>query len=271
MVHPRLQHIRIVLVEPAGALNVGAAARVMANMGLSQLVLVNPHCETTGDEARRMAVHAGDILTQAQIVPTWPAALTNCTKAIATTARDRALNTTMELPEVALPWLVASEEPATPPAPMALVFGPEDRGLSNEELNYAQRFVRIPSDAGYTSLNLAQAIAVCCYELARAASPRVVAVAPATLPTELESAALDQIDGYHQHLEAVLLKIGYLYPHTAASRMEKLRRFFVRAAPTSQELAMLRGILRQTEWALTQVNQLSAPSSDLSSPKPPHG
>jgi len=270
MVHPRLQHIRIILLEPAGALNVGSAARVMANMGLSQLVLVNPHCDPLGEDAQRMAVHAGDILTQAQIVPTLPAALTDCTKAIATTARDRALNTTMELPEVALPWLVAPE-PVNAPAPAALIFGPEDRGLSNEELNYAQRFVRIPSDASYTSLNLAQAIAVCCYELARSTTPRrALGVSPPP-PSEAETAALDQLDGFHQHLEAVLLKIGYLYPHTATSRMEKLRRFFVRAAPTSQELAMLRGILRQTEWALTQVNPSPPPPSDRSSPDPPQG
>jgi tRNA/rRNA methyltransferase len=270
MVHPRLQHIRIILLEPAGALNVGAAARVMANMGLSQLVLVKPHCDPLGEEARRMAVHAGEVLTQAQVVPTLAAALTDCTKAIATTARDRALNTTMELPEVALPWLVAPE-PVSAPAPAALIFGPEDRGLSNEELNYAQRFVRIPSDASYTSLNLAQAIAVCCYELARATTPRGAIAVPPPPPSEAETAALDQLEGFHQHLEAVLLKIGYLYPHTATSRMEKLRRFFVRAAPTSQELAMLRGILRQTEWALTQVNQSPTSSPDRSSPDPPQG
>ncbi|RZM79465.1 RNA methyltransferase [Leptolyngbya iicbica] len=270
MVHPRLQHIRIILLEPAGALNVGSAARVMANMGLSQLVLVNPHCDPLGEEAQRMAVHAGDILTQAQIVPTLAAALTDCTKAIATTARDRALNTTMELPEVALPWLVAPASDLTP-APAALIFGPEDRGLSNEELNYAQRFVRIPSDASYTSLNLAQAIAVCCYELARAATPRVAIAAPPPPPSEVKTAPLDQLEGFHQHLEAVLLKIGYLYPHTATSRMEKLRRFFVRAAPTSQELAMLRGILRQTDWASSPVHRSPTSPPDRSSPNPPQG
>lgn len=271
MVHPRLQHIRIVLVEPAGPLNVGAAARVMANMGLSQMILVNPHCDPLGEEAQRMAVHAADVLAQATTVSTLPKALTDCTRAIATTARDRALNTEMELPEAALPWLLTPETSGEA-TPAALIFGPEDRGLSNEELNYAQRFIRIPSDASYTSLNLAQAIAVCCYELARAVAPRQMPSPQLPPPDDVgETASLEQLDGFHQHLEAVLLKIGYLYPHTAASRMEKLRRFFVRATPTSQELAMLRGILRQTEWALTQVEHLPSSRPQLDSQDAPQG
>ncbi|NEQ46002.1 MAG: RNA methyltransferase [Leptolyngbya sp. SIOISBB] len=271
MVHPRLQHIRIILVEPAGALNVGAAARVMANMGLSHLVLVNPHCDPKGEEARRMAVHAGELLAHATTVSTLPEALTDCTRAIATTGRDRALNTAMEMPEAALPWLL-SPEAGGASASAALIFGPEDRGLSNEELNYAQRFVRIPSDASYTSLNLAQAIAVCCYELARAVAPRTMSSAQPPPPQMVgETASLEQLEGFHQHLEAVLLKIGYLYPHTAASRMEKLRRFFVRATPTSQELAMLRGILRQTEWALTQVEHLPSSIPEFDSQDTPQG
>ena len=265
MVRSRLQHIRIVLVEPAGALNVGSAARVMANMGLSQLVLVNPHCDPLGEAARRMAVHAGDILEQAIAVPTLPDALTGCTRAIATTARDRALNTEMELPEVALPWLVPTDSTASA-APAALIFGPEDRGLSNTELNYAQRFVRIPSDADYTSLNLAQAIAVCCYELTRATVPRrATDLQPASQPPT-ERASMEQLEGFYQHLQSVLLKIGYLYPHTVASRMEKFRRFFLRAAPTSQELAMLRGILRQTDWALRQPPDSAPSTTDIQPP-----
>ena len=249
MVRPALEPIRIVLVEPAGALNVGATARVMANMGLTRLVLVKPHCDWLGDEARRMAVHAGTLLEKAMVVGTLAEALTGCQRAIATTARPRSLNTPLELPEVALPWLLQTPEATTA---TALIFGPEDRGLSNEEMNYAQRFVCIPSDPDYASLNLAQAIALCCYELARAAQPRVQTPQTTTPIPSLETASLEKLEGFYQHLESLLLKIGYLYAHTASSRMEKFRRFFLRAAPTEQELAMLRGILRQVEWALKQ-------------------
>lgn len=247
-----LADVRIVLVEPAGPLNVGAIARIMKNMGLQQLVLVNPQCDPLSLEAQQMAVHAFDILQSAQIVKTLPAALQECTRAIATTARLRSLGTQLEHPSTALPWLISSSGQAT-----ALIFGPESRGLSNEELNYAQRFVCIPSSSNYPSLNLAQAVAICCYELARFAqlpenSTQVQVIAR-------DYASLDALEGLYQQLEQLLLKIGYLYPHTAASRMEKFRQLFNRAQMENSEVAMLRGILTQMEWALTQKDVSSPP------------
>ncbi len=276
-----LSQVRIVLLEPAGPLNVGSVARVMKNMGLSRLVLVNPQCDPLGEEARLMAVHAADVLEGAQQVATLADALQGCLRAIATTGRDRALpNTALESPRSCLPWLLASTSTSTStgsPPPSALIFGREDRGLNNEELNYAQRFLRIPSHPDYPSLNLAQAVAVCCYELYEAAQ-QAGAIAAATaavdelgqlslLPSGSTSsmvsgfeppATLDRVEGYYQQLEAMLLQIGYLYPHTASSRMEKFRRLFNRAYLTEPEVAMLRGILTQMKWALQQARLNSA-------------
>ncbi|HEY9738237.1 MAG TPA: RNA methyltransferase [Trichocoleus sp.] len=288
MAEARLAHVRIVLVEPAGPLNVGSVARVMKNMGLRQLVLVNPQCDPLSDEARQMAVHGADVLEAATRVETLLEALSGCQRAIATTARLRATGEPLEMPEAVLPWLLP--EPVESGIQTALIFGPEDRGLNNKELSYAQRYLRIPSSDDYPSLNLAQAVAVCCYCLRRivltasasaenawsssarlGAVPGVVSNAvraqtdspnmdlpntvPAADPAE-PAALLDQIDGFHQQLEDLLLRIGYLYPHTASSRMEKFRRLLYRAAPSQQELAMLRGILSQVDWALTS-NQSS--------------
>lgn len=249
-----LARVRIILVEPAGPLNVGAVARIMKNMGLNQLVLVNPQCDPLGAEAQQMAVHGADVLKSAQQVASLPEALAGCQRAIATTARPRTLSTPLESPRAALPWLLEENVPS------ALIFGPEDRGLSNVELNYAQRFVCIPSSSDYPSLNLAQAVTVCCYELYQSAHPQSSSEGaslerverqqfPAPHPSA-ETAPLDVLEGYYEHLKAVLLKIGYLYPHTAQSRMEKFRYLFSRTAPTVEEVAMLRGILRQMEWAL---------------------
>ena len=318
-------NIRIVLVEPAGPLNVGSVARVMKNMGLHQLVLVNPHCDHLGEEARLMAVRAADILETAKVVESLAAALVGCVRAIATTGDDgRSLPTKLEDPADALPWLLE--------APSALIFGPEDCGLTNAQLNRAQRLIRIPSSDAYSSLNLAQAVAICCYELYReegsSATDSVTDVTDVTdvrkrsegrrkrsevrgpkeegrrkrseVPGKLEpedasfpgsarkrisrgsassitdatdnlstcyqeqlatsqtenpshpltSAPLENLEGYYQQLETLLLKIGYLQPHTAASRMEKFRRLYNRAYPTIDEVAMLRGVLRQTEWAM---------------------
>lgn len=267
---PLLNSVRIILVSPAGPLNVGSVARVMKNFGLSQLVLVNPQCDPLGNEALQMAVHAKDILAAARQVTTIPEAIAGCHLAIATTARQRSFNAPLDLPEVALPLLLSSS-PETP-GDTALLFGPEDRGLSNEELSYAQRFIKIPTSADYGALNLAQAVAICCYELCRVGGAVAMGGAHPTgfvqqnMPDSLLSdtlsgkksesavlnkAQLDELEGYYQHLEQVLLKVEYLYPHTAASRMRKFRQLLHRAAPASSEVALLRGILRQVEWALS--------------------
>ncbi|MFN6482679.1 MULTISPECIES: RNA methyltransferase [unclassified Nostoc] len=234
-----LAGLRIVLVEPAGPINIGAIARVMKNFGLYNLVLVNPQCDPLSTEALMMAVHAQEIIESAEIVATLPEALHGCVRAIATTGRVRSLETPLENPRTALPWLL--EEPEKP---TALIFGREDRGLSNEELNYAQRFVGIPTSQDYVALNLATAVAICCYELSQCAQPDIQ-----TLP-QTELAPLDVVEGYYQQLESTLLKIGYVYPHTAASRMAKFRQLYNRAHLKTAEVAMLRGILQQVEWAI---------------------
>lgn len=241
-----LNRLRIILVEPAGALNVGSVARVMKNMGLYHLVLVNPHCDPLSEEARRMAVHGQEILAAAQRVENLAQALAGCQRAIATTARPRHLSTPLETPRQALPWLLQ------PSLSTALIFGPEDRGLSNEELSYAQRFVCIGANPDYPSLNLAQAVAICAYELyQKAMEPSAENAADIPEPPP-HLATIEAMEGYYAHLERVLLNIGYLYPHTAAARLEKFRQIYNRAQLTPAELALLRGILGHLEsiWQL---------------------
>lgn len=257
-----LEQIRIVLVEPAGPLNVGAIARVMKNFGLRQLVLVNPQCDPRSAEARLLAVHAADVLEAAHSVATLSEALMGCQRAVATTGRDRTtLPIRLEPPQACLPWLRSPLSDGTLPN-AALIFGREDAGLTNAELNLAQRFVQIPTSEAYPSMNLAQAVAVCCYELA-AGYPSVGATPAHAVERDCREegdrnppspmapvASLDALEAYFNQLEAMLLDIGYLYPHTAASRMKKLRRLFLRAQLSEPEVAMLRGILSQMAWAL---------------------
>jgi tRNA/rRNA methyltransferase len=247
--------VRVVLVEPVGARNIGAIARVMKNMGLYRLVIVRPRCDPFGEEAQIMAVHAADdVLTSAQIVNSLPEAVQGCQRAIATTARERDTGDVLEDPRTALPWLLEPLPSGVVPE-TALIFGPEDRGLSNVELNYAQRFVKIPSSDLYPSLNLAQSVGICAYELRQhVLNPHAQGFPSAPAPSS-ELAALDDLEGYFEHLEATLLTIGYLYPHTASSRMEKMRRIFKRAALSAQDVSMLRGMLRQMAWALEQSAQ----------------
>lgn len=238
MIEAVLTRIRIVLVEPTGDRNIGSIARVMKNMGLEHLILVNPQCDYRSEAARHMAVHAPELLETAQVVNTLPEALQGCQKAIATTGLDHDLPTPLESPRIALPWLLDS--------PSALIFGREDRGLTNQELNLAQRLIQIPTSPVYPSLNLAQAVGICCYELFQAAQSTDFNINQPTL----DLADFETLEGLYQQLETLLLEIGYLYPHTALSRMEKFRRLGHRAQPTTPEVAMLRGILSQMTWAL---------------------
>lgn len=241
-----LAELRIVLVEPAGPLNLGAIARVIKNFGLSKLVLVNPQCDRYSTEAVRMAVHAQDILESAVVVSTLVEALTGCVRAIATIGRDCSWDIPLENPRTALPWLLESSE-----KPVALIFGREDRGLSNTELNYAQKLVYIPTNPDYPSLNLATAVAICCYELSQSNQ-----ISPNSAITTAEIAPIDVTEAYYQDLESLLLTIGYLYPHTATSRMDKFRQMYNRAQLQLNEVALLRGILRQIEWAIRNQTQL---------------
>ncbi|MEX0269125.1 RNA methyltransferase [Leptolyngbyaceae cyanobacterium UHCC 1019] len=252
-----LNSVRILLVEPAGARNIGSVARVMKNMGLLHLTLVNPQCDHLEEEAQHMAVHAKEVLEAAQVVQTLPEGLTGCYRAIATLGRPYAA-TIPEHPRNALPWLVETDlEPNT----TALVFGPEDRGLSNDELSHAHRFITIPANPIYPSLNLAQAVAICCYELHEALRTQDLEL----ITHNSSPAPINKLEGFYQHLESLLLHIGYLQPHTASSRMKKFRRLFNRAMPSSDEVTMLRGILSQMQWA---SRARSPDSENISVPEP---
>ncbi len=228
--------LRIVLVGTQGALNLGSVARVMNNMGLQRLHLVKPECSPQDPEAIRMAVHSRSILDNAQIYGSLPDALKGCQAVFATCGRID-LNLTTMTPDRGIATLKAFPE-------SGLVFGAEDRGLSKEELQYCQGVIQIPTVENYPSLNLAQAVGICCYEWRR------LELAPDPSPPPIETAPIESIEGLFQHLEQVLLDIGYLYPHTAFARMQKFRKIVHRSQLTQGEVAMVRGILSQVGWAI---------------------
>ncbi len=243
-----LQRIRIVLVEPAGSGNVGSVARVMKNMGLAQLVVVNPRCDWQGPEALKMAVHAADLLGAAVMKGSLLEAIADCHRVIGTTGRDQAYPPEWQLqsPRDALPQLIGDMI-------CAIVFGPEDRGLSNDELALCQYHLMIPTDPVYSSLNLAQAVGIVAYELrlmalAATSDPPMPThrLAQPTLPQDLPVA--ETLTGFFEHLEALLLEIGYLQPQTARRKLSKFRALFHRANLTVTDIALLRGVVRQLGW-----------------------
>jgi tRNA/rRNA methyltransferase len=162
-----LAHVRIVLVEPQGPWNVGSVARVMKNFGLGDLTVVNPHCDILGDDAQKMSCHAFDVLQRARQVDSLVAAVGDCYRVVATTHKRTTTAPDIEHPNVLLPWLLRA---ASADRPVALVFGAENRGLTNVELSHAHRFLCIPSCPAYPVLNLAQSVAICCNDLFRIAA-----------------------------------------------------------------------------------------------------
>jgi tRNA/rRNA methyltransferase len=242
-VQEQLAQVRIVLVRPVGPRNLGAIARVMKNMGLRQWVLVDPRCDPLDPEAVAMAVHGADLLRQARQVPTLAEALQGCVQVFGTAGRREPYPPEWQVqsPRQAFPELLAA-------GPVALVFGPEDQGLSNAELALCHRQIQIPTDPAYPSLNLAQAVGICCYELRTLLCPDPP-LPPS--PDLSKPAPFELLEGFFDQLEALLLQIGYLYPHTARRKMLKLRALFHRAGLTVSEVALLRGILRQLQWSQT--------------------
>ena len=267
-----LQQIRVVLVEPAGPLNVGAIARVMKNMGLSELVLVNPRCHIQDEAAVRMAVHAADVLAGATVVRSLEEALQNCRGVAGTVGRTQPMEFEVGEPRTLLPQLLQSDN-----CPAALVFGPEDRGLNNQELGMCRQQIFIPTSDAYPSMNLAQAVGICAYELRQAALASVGGecntsdparrMEPAAAPNRAPSQV---VEGFYQQLEQVLLQIGFLYPHTAPRKLLKFRRLFDRAQLTLKDVALLRGVLRQLAWADRHLprSQPSHPFSGTSTSQP---
>ncbi len=232
--------IRIVLVETKGALNLGAVARVMHNMGLRDLILVNPQCSPSDPEAQRMAVHAQEILAGARVVPDLLSALADCDRIMATAGRsDRGDRPVWGLEE-GCRWLAeGSRQPA-------IVFGREDRGLSNWELQYFPAVLTIDTHPQAPSLNLAQAVGIFCYQWR---SQQQLKFPPP--PPREPLATTGELEAGFTDLQELLLQIGFLYPHTAFARMQKLRQIFQRSQLSSAEVQMLRGILHQMRWSLS--------------------
>jgi len=239
-------NLHLVLVEPAGPLNVGSVARLCANFGVAELRLVAPRCDPLDPEARRMAVHGLQQLEQARLFPSLPAALADCGRVVAATGRCEGAPLPLLPPAEALPWLIAGS-PVPGGSAVALVFGREDRGLSNDELLLAGRLVRIGTGAAYASLNLSHAVAVLLHDLHQLGSGQP-ACPPAGLPGP-EPSAREALEAALSDAEELLLEVGFLLPHTRRARMAKLRALLQRGQITAAEVALLRGMVCQLRWA----------------------
>lgn len=238
-----LDRIRVVLSNPSHPGNIGATARAMKTMGLTRLVLVNPRIFPDA-QADAMAAGAADILVQAEVVNSLAEALSGTVSAMALTARRR---------ELAVPALWARDGAAALAAmaatqEVAVVFGNETSGLSNDELAMCGQWAMIPANPGFSSLNLAAAVQVVCYEL------RLAALDPGR-PPMISGAGLaathDEVERLIAHIERAALSSEFLDPASPKRMIPRLRRMFSRTVPEKEEVNILRGLFAALEKAAT--------------------
>jgi tRNA/rRNA methyltransferase len=230
-----LSRIRIVLSRTSHPGNIGAAARAMKTMGLSRLYLVSPK-HLPEEQAIAMASGADDVLAAATVVESLEQALQGTVFAVAMTARRRDLSAPIAWVREAAAEAVA----ATGQGEVALVFGNETAGLSNQETDLCQRLAMISANSEYSSLNLAAAVQVACYEL-RLAGLEIGA--PPIVNETGQPASHDEVEGLIGHIEAAAIKSGFLDPAQPKRLIPRMRRLLARAQPEKEEVAILRGLL----------------------------
>lgn len=235
-----LDNIRIILVSPSHPGNIGAAARAMKTMGLQHLSLVNPCDDFPSQTATAMAAGADDILRQAQIHDSLDAALADCQLIIGTSARLRQLPVSMLNPEqcATLSMQYAGQQK------VAIIFGREHAGLTNEELNRCQYHVHIPSVEDFSSLNLAASVQLISYELRKAT------LEPTAIEAIDELASDQEVQLYYQRLENLLLDLDFIKRSSPKKIMQRLRRLYNRTKIEKTEIDLLLGILTTLERKL---------------------
>jgi tRNA (cytidine32/uridine32-2'-O)-methyltransferase len=229
-----LDKFRIVLVNTSHTGNIGSVARAMKTMGISNLYLVNPVTPPDG-KSQALAAGATDILANAQIVDTLEEAIKDCGLVVGASARSRTWSWPMLDPRQCAKKMLSE----APKHQVALVFGRENNGLSNEELQLCQFHVCLPANPEYSSLNLAMAVQTLCYEI------RMTWLENQEQYETIEEdyPLAEDLDGFYKHLEETLLKTGFIIEAHPGQVMMKLKRMFNRARVERQELNILRGIL----------------------------
>ena len=235
-----LDNIRVVLVGTLYTGNVGSAARAMANMGIRHLRLAAPNLQNSWEEGERLAVHAADILAKREEFSTFEEAVADCVAVVGTTAREGLYRQHVKAPRDCAADILALAETG----PVALVFGREDKGLLNEEVAQCTHLIRIPVSEGYTSINLAQAVLVTCYEF--------FTVSGSYQPPHEKAPPAPQAQKQQlmKNWAAMLLEIGFMKEEQQSHFMQGFQRVFSRGVVTRDDAALLLGVARQTLWAV---------------------
>lgn len=235
----KLSNIRIVLVETSHPGNIGAAARAMKNMCVSELFLVNPK-EFPSAAATARASGADDLLARAKVCTDLEEALKDCSVVIGASARLRSIEWPQLNPRECAELVHKNSNVSS----VAIIFGREDSGLSNRELDYCHYLVHIPTNPEYQSLNLAAAVQVICYEIF--SRSKMMEIENSASSSQMPATS-QQMSGFYKHLETALTEIGFLKPPSCQKLLRRLKRLFNRAAMDETDINIMRGILSAAE------------------------
>lgn len=259
--------IRIVLVETSHSGNIGAVARAMKNMGLGNLCLVNP-ASFPDETSYARSSGASDVLDNARVVSSLDEAISDCVLVMGTSARGRKV----PWPVIAPPDAAVKAAEHTSAGPVALVFGRENHGLSNDELQRCHYHIHIPSNPNYSSLNLAMAVQVVCYEMRMhylrgleggEGSPYLKPMtAPGDAGWDVPPAPVNDVEGFFGHLEQVLVDIDFHRRENPRQLMTRLRRLFQRARMDQMEINILRGVLTAVQKSAAKESPEMAAEAD---------
>lgn len=240
-----LERVKVVLVGTTHSGNIGSAARAMKVMGLSQMVLVDPQCQVDA-QAIALAAGASEIALNAQIYPTLEAAVADCGLVVGTSARSRTLEWPMLEPRECGEKLISEANQHS----VAMVFGRERTGLTNDELQLCHYHVCVPANPEYSSLNLAMAVQLLSYEVRMAYLALQQSSQSSTLQEEYPRH--QELERFYAHLEQVIIQTEFISAQQPGQVMNKLRRMFTRARPEAQEVNILRGILTSVQKSISR-------------------
>jgi len=234
-----LNNIIIILHKTINPGNIGSTARAMKNMGLNCLHLVDPQC-TVNDDSYRMATHGKDILEHIKIFDSIELASSESSYIFGTTARNRKWRDTITPSEMSVKTseLIGLNN-------VSILFGPEDFGLTNNELEYCNEVIVIPTVDDSSSLNISQAVLIICYEIFK----RIELInTDTTVIKQIELAPIDKIEDMYTHMKQALTDIGYLDPQNPEHFLGNFRRILTRAGLTSEDVQTIRGVFRKLNW-----------------------
>ncbi len=235
-------NLTVILVEPSGPLNVGSIARLCSNFQVNQLRIVSPRCDIYSLEAKKMALKGITFINECVLYESLKESISDCDLVIASCGRiNYEKESNPDSLENISNWIRNLKKIKN----LGIIFGREDRGLTNKELLMAQKIFTINTNCNYPSLNLSHAVSIVLYELSKDSNLKNLAK-----PEELNLATSKQIEDSFLEIEELLLKTGYVLPHTKNAKINKFKKYIHKSKTSNHEINILRGIVHQINWAL---------------------